>query len=70
MQVDIYRENVMLLLAASAKIAIRDAARGNMEAHEWLCEVIPEWTRYATPPQQKPATRRKAWAGGVALIGR
>ena len=45
MQLDIYKESVMLLLAASAKIAIRDAARGDEEAHEWLCEVIPEWTR-------------------------
>ena len=66
MYTDIYTENVMLLIAATAKIAINDAKRGDSEAKEWLCEMVPEWTRYALPPKRKHAAHRKAGAGGVS----
>jgi hypothetical protein len=66
MILDVHPENAMQLLAATAKTAISDAKRGDDEAHEWLCEVLPEWTKYANPSRRYTA-RRKVAAAGVAL---
>jgi hypothetical protein len=55
-----FPESVALLVAATAKISIRDAMDGDPEAAEFLDCCIPEWRRHYKPP----ATRSAA-PGGV-----
>ncbi len=63
MRTDVYRNNVAMLVAMTAKYAIRDAmTTGDPEAVEFLDAMIPEWRKFCKPP----ATTAKERAGDVS----
>lgn len=62
MRTDVFRDNVAMLVAMTAKYAIRDAMTdGDPEAIEFLDCCVPEWRKHYEPPQ----TTAKEQAGGV-----